>query len=170
MFIHRKINVIEHLRKQGAIIGSNCTILSGVDVFSTEAYLVEIGNNVLISTDVKFYCHDGAVAVLNRIRNEKNDLIEKIVIGSNCFFGHGATILRGTHIGDNCIIGAGAVVKGVFPSNSVIAGVPAKVICDIDTFYEKNKYKLLDLSKMTNEEKKEFLLQHFRERQNKSQK
>ena len=166
MLFHRKINVIKVLRERGAKIGENCTILSGVDVFSSEPYLVEIGNNVLISTDVKFYCHDGAIAVLNKIKGEHNDLVGKIIVGSNCFFGHGATILRGTHIGDNCIIGAGSVVKGKFSSNSVIAGVPAKIICDINTFYERNKNNLIDLHGFDKESKKRELLKYFESKSN----
>ncbi len=38
------------------------------------------------------------------------------------------TIIGDTEIGDNSVVAAGAVVKGVFPSGSVIGGVPARVI------------------------------------------
>ena len=51
-----------------------------------------------------------------------------IFIGNNIWIGAKATILDGTKIGDGSIIAAGAVVKGEFPQNSIIAGVPAKVI------------------------------------------
>ena len=58
-------------------------------------------------------------------------------IGNNVFIGEKATILMGTNIGDNCIIGANSLVKGDFPSNSVIAGNPAKVICTLEEYYNK---------------------------------
>ncbi len=166
MFFRRKVDVIDYLKKNGAKIGERCKILSGTDVFSTEPYLVEIGNDVLISTNVKFYCHDGSVSVLNKIRDEHKDLMGKIIVGSNCFIGHNVTILRGTSIGDNCIVGAGAVVKGNFPSNSVIAGVPAHVICDIDAFYERNKDSFVDVSSLNEKEKKEFLIKKFKKSNN----
>ncbi len=51
-----------------------------------------------------------------------------ISIGRNCWIGSKVTILDGVTIGDNCVIAAGAVVSRPMPSNSVIAGVPAKVI------------------------------------------
>ncbi|MBK7853121.1 MAG: acyltransferase [Bacteroidetes bacterium] len=51
-----------------------------------------------------------------------------IVIGKNCWIGSKVTILDGVTIGDNCVIAAGAVVNRDMPANSVIAGVPARVI------------------------------------------
>jgi acetyltransferase-like isoleucine patch superfamily enzyme len=51
-----------------------------------------------------------------------------IHIGNNCWIGSKVTILDGVEIGDGCIIAAGAVVTRSFPSNSVIGGVPAKLL------------------------------------------
>jgi len=51
-----------------------------------------------------------------------------IIIGKNCWIGAKATILDGTNIGDGCIIAAGAVVRGEILPNSIVGGVPAKVI------------------------------------------
>ena len=41
------------------------------------------------------------------------------------------TFLDGCVVGDNCVVAAGAVVKGIFPSNVIIGGVPAKVLKQI---------------------------------------
>lgn len=49
-------------------------------------------------------------------------------IGDNVYIGAGVKILGPVTIGDNCVIGAGAVVLTDIPANSVVAGVPAKVI------------------------------------------
>jgi acetyltransferase-like isoleucine patch superfamily enzyme len=51
-----------------------------------------------------------------------------ISIGRNCWIGSKVTILDGVSIGEGCIIAAGAVVTQSFPENSVIGGVPAKLI------------------------------------------
>ena len=51
-----------------------------------------------------------------------------IKIGKNCWIGSKVTILDGVTIGDNCVIAAGAVVTKSMPANSVIGGVPAKVL------------------------------------------
>jgi acetyltransferase-like isoleucine patch superfamily enzyme len=55
-----------------------------------------------------------------------------IKIGKNCWIGAKVTVLDGVTIGDNCVIAAGAVVTKSMPSNSVIGGVPAKVIRPIE--------------------------------------
>lgn len=54
---------------------------------------------------------------------------EEIRIGDDVWVGANVTILKGVHIGDGCIIAAGSVVvKGEYPSRSIIAGNPARVV------------------------------------------
>ena len=54
--------------------------------------------------------------------------IGHVKIGDHCWIGAGAVILANVELGDGCVVGAGAVVTKSFPSGSVIAGVPAKLI------------------------------------------
>ncbi len=51
-----------------------------------------------------------------------------IRIGKNCWIGAKVTILDGVKIGDNCVIAAGSVVNKSMPNNSVIGGVPARIL------------------------------------------
>lgn len=51
-----------------------------------------------------------------------------IKIGNNCWIGTRCIILPGVEIGDNCIVGSGAVVTRSFPANSIIGGVPARLL------------------------------------------
>ncbi len=61
----------------------------------------------------------------------------KVKIGNNVFIGMNSTILKNTTIGDNVIIGANSLVRGIIPSNCIIAGNPAKIICSLDDYYNK---------------------------------
>jgi acetyltransferase-like isoleucine patch superfamily enzyme len=51
-----------------------------------------------------------------------------ITIENGVFIGHGAIILPGAYLSEGCVVGANSVVKGRFESDTIIAGVPAKVI------------------------------------------
>jgi len=55
-------------------------------------------------------------------------------IGANTLVGMGATVLNGARIGRNCLIGAGALVAEgkVIPDNSLVVGVPGKVVRQLD--------------------------------------
>lgn len=66
------------------------------------------------------------------LRNRDDYRCSSISIGRNCWLGYGAVILPGVNLGDNITVGANAVVSKSFPSNCVIAGVPARVIRDLD--------------------------------------
>ncbi|HAP8953298.1 acyltransferase [Enterococcus faecium] len=67
-----------------------------------------------------------------------------VKIRNNVFVGENATILRNVTVGNNCIIAAGAVVTSDIPNNSVCAGIPAKLIMSMDSYYKKRKESLMD--------------------------
>lgn len=89
---------------------------------------LEIGDNCIIGP--YFSCHPE-----NHLFEDHHELIrlqgttrKGIRIGRNCWIGSKVTILDGVEIGDNCVIAAGSVVNKSMPSDTVIAGVPARVI------------------------------------------
>lgn len=55
-----------------------------------------------------------------------------ITLGKNIWVGSNATILQGVTIGDNAVVAAGAVVTKDVPANTIVGGVPARVIKRID--------------------------------------
>ncbi|GIP70909.1 sugar O-acetyltransferase [Lactiplantibacillus pentosus] len=59
-------------------------------------------------------------------------VVEPIKVERNAWIGAGAKILAGVTIGENAVVGAGAVVTKSVPANTVVAGVPAKVIKTIE--------------------------------------
>ena len=90
---------------------------------------IEIGKNVRIAPGVKIISanHD----LYNYDLYSKS---EPIVIGDNCWLGANCVILSGVKLGEHVIVGAGAVVTKSFPSNCIIAGVPAKIIKEIGEY------------------------------------
>lgn len=61
-------------------------------------------------------------------------IVHGCTIGRNSLVGMGASVLNDARIGENCIVGAGALVTEgkTFPDNSLIVGVPAKLMRTID--------------------------------------
>ncbi len=128
--------LVDFYRKQGgASIGTNCLICT--PVLTRESELISIGNNVTISTGVKFVTHDNSIKL---VRPGKSDLFGRITIGNNCFIGENSIIMYGVVIPDNTIVAAGSVVtKSVSESFKIIGGNPAKIIGDWDSYREKYK-------------------------------
>ena len=58
--------------------------------------------------------------------------LKSIHVKRNAWIGAGATILPGVTIGENAIVAAGAVVTRNVPPNSIVGGVPAKILKAID--------------------------------------
>ena len=150
--------VIELFRSRGVKIGNDCLIARNTS-FGSEPYLITIGNHVRVAMNVTFNTHDGGLWVIRELYPEyaQADKFGEIVIGNNCHIGWGATILPNVHIGDNVIIGAEAVVTKDVPSNSVVAGVPARHIENIDEYLSKTKPFFVNTKCMSAEEKKAFL-------------
>lgn len=128
---HEPVNAF--YRKKGMKVGENCLICTYL--LSKEPFLIEIGNNVTISTNVTFVTHDNCVKLLHP---KKSDLFGKIKICDNCFIGENSTILYGVTIPEKTIVAAGSVVTKSFTENEIIiGGNPAKKIGDWTTFKEK---------------------------------
>jgi len=115
----------DNLRARGVRIGHGCWILSRE--FSTEPWLIEIGNRVAIAGGVQFVTHE-AGAWLLREQYPGLQVFGRITIGDGCIIGMNAILLPGTRVGAGCIVGAGAVVKGDYPPGMVLAGNPARLI------------------------------------------
>lgn len=126
----------DYLRKWGKFyaIGEHCAIYPYTNI--TDPEYVLIGNNVRLS-NCTVLGHDASVVMLNRAFGTNLDRVGKVVLNDNVFVGHGAIILPGVTVGPNAIVAAGAVVSKDVPENSVVAGVPARVIGDVDLLVKK---------------------------------
>lgn len=120
-----------YARYIGVKIGTNCRIYT--KHFGTEPFLIEIGDNVTIAGDVKLVTHDGSGRLFEKIFRYR-----KIKIGNNVFIGMNSIVLLGVEIGNNVVVGAGSVLTKSVPSNSVVAGNPAKIISSFDDYVKRN--------------------------------
>ena len=103
-------------------INSQCYFMDGGDI--------TLGNHVFVGPYCGFYTASHPLDYSNRNKGLEKAL--PIVIGDNCWFGANVSIMPGVNIGSGCVIAAGSVVTKDMPENSMIAGVPAKVIKTID--------------------------------------
>lgn len=151
---------IKYLRKQGMKIGNNCRI--STMSFSTEPYLIEIGDHVAIASGTDLITHDGGIWGF-RSEFGHADIFGKIKIGNNVFIGNSCIILPNTIIGDNCIIGAGSVLRGKFPENSVIFGNPAKVVLktNVQRFLYLQNPGFLKTENLSGAKKTKLVKKHF---------
>ena len=120
-----KIGTFVEIQKN-AFVGKNCKISS--HTFICEGVHIEdnvfIGHNVTFIND-KFprsVNYDGSMQTDNDWR------VIETYIKSGASVGSSATIMCGVTVGENSIVGAGAVVTKDVPPNTVVAGVPAKIV------------------------------------------
>ncbi len=95
-------------------IGGSGGVEIGSDTIIGQFFTVHPENHIFLDIEKKI-----------RLQGTKR---KSIFIGKNCWIGAKVTILAGVTIGAGSIIAAGAVVNRSFPENSIIAGVPAKLI------------------------------------------
>lgn len=85
---------------------------------------ITIDDNVLIAPKVNLLSEGHPVSPENRHSLTPGH----IHIKKNAWIGAGATILPGVTIGENAVVAAGAIVSKDVPPNTIVAGIPAKVI------------------------------------------
>lgn len=137
------------LREHGIRIGKNFRMFNhnSIRIDISSPGLIEIGDNVALTADVTILSHDFCSWVFRYKYADYLPGRSMVKIGNNVYVGQRAIILRGVTIGDNVIIGAGSIVTKDIPSNSVVCGVPAKVVCDLDSYYAKRKGQAFQMAK-----------------------
>ena len=120
-----KIGTFVEIQKN-AFIGKNCKISS--HTFICEG--VHIEDNVFIGHNVTFINDKipRATNIDGSMQSESDWKVVETYIKKGASIGSSSTIMCGVTVGENAMVGAGAVVTKDVPSNTIVAGVPAKVI------------------------------------------
>lgn len=140
----------------GVNIGTN-NFIPDKDCWSSEPYLITIGNNCAITNGVRIFTHGGARVA--RMKYPDFDVFGKVTIGDWVYIGTNSLIMPGVTIGDGALIAAGSVVTKSIPSGVVVGGNPAKIISTVDNYIKNNVAFNLNSKRMSNEEKRVFLQQ-----------
>jgi len=120
-----KVGTFVEIQKN-ASVGKDCKISS--HTFICEG--VHIGDDVFIGHNVTFINdkHPRSVNPDGSMQTKEDWKVVETFVRNGASVGSSATILCGVTISEGAIVGAGAVVTKDVPPNSVVAGVPAKVI------------------------------------------
>ena len=106
----------------GMDIGRGVKISLNAKLDKTNPRGVHIGDDTYIAFDAAILAHD-----MSRLVHKD------VYIGQRCFIGARSIILPGVSIGDEVVVAAGAVVTRDVPSNSLVAGNPAKILREVHT-------------------------------------
>lgn len=96
--------------------------------FSAYQAPIWIGNGVQIAPNCAFYPYNHSMSPKEPISRQPLMSRGGIHISDDAWIGVGVIVLDGVRIGKGAVIGAGSVVTRDVPDNTIVAGVPAKVI------------------------------------------
>lgn len=114
----------------GCFANYGCTFLDVAPITLEDG--VWIGANVTLATPVHPYLADERLPQDYPDGHHDLEYASPIVIKKNCWICSSATICGGVTISENSIVAAGAVVTRDVPPNTIVGGVPAKVIRELD--------------------------------------
>lgn len=157
MSAYRKMfwSLEKQARYAGVTIGKGNFVASRF--WSTEAYLITVGDYCQITGGVKFFTHGGGDSV--RLKYPKFDTFGKVKIGNYVYIGNNALIMPGVTIGNNVLIAAGSVVTKSVPDNVVVGGNPARYISTTEEYINRNLKHNTNSKGMSQQEKKKMLLE-----------
>lgn len=116
------------------ISGNNCQILIGKNTTIRDANIgvaeanvsANIGDDCMLADGIDIRCSDSH-SIIDLKSNQRINYAKDINIGSHVWIGRNVQILKGVSVGKDSIIASGAILTKEYPSNSIIAGIPAQV-------------------------------------------
>jgi acetyltransferase-like isoleucine patch superfamily enzyme len=159
-----KGNRTKYLRSLGVKIGNDCQILNRPINYGSEPWLIEIGNKVTVTNGVFLLTHDASSRLFRESLTGSSKFGNRfgtVRVLDNCFIGINSIILPGVTIGPNSIVGAGSVVVKDVPPNTVVAGVPAREISDLEDYIKKYQERMVPIKAKNREDLRKELTLYF---------
>ena len=125
------------IERRGFRHGKNFNIEKGANIDRAFCNKISCGDNVTLAKDVYILAHDASMKKF--IGKAK---VGEVKIGNNVFIGAKSVVLPGVIINDNVVIAANSCVSHSIPSGEVWGGVPAKKICELDSYLEKHRNRM----------------------------
>lgn len=138
----------------GVKIGNNCLIATRN--WSSEPYLISIGNNVQLTNGVSIHTHGGGNSIRQYCPNF--DVFGKVIIEDWAYVGAYSQIMPGVTIGKGSIVAAGSIVTRSVPPNTIVGGNPARVIGTVEDYIQRNLKYNIGSKELGKEEKRKLLL------------
>lgn len=160
-FVIERINPVKYAKKIGVNMPQSGVHIYGHIMWSTEPWLISIGENVHLTDGIKFLTHDGGTLLYRKFVPDL-EITKPITIGNDVYIGNNVIILPGVSIGNNVVIGAGSIVSKNIPDNSVAVGIPARVIKSSEEYLDKIKKESLHLGNLKGQEKDKALMQYYK--------
>lgn len=110
----------------GIVIGDGCFLNRRCTLFADWGCAIRLGQNVWLGPEVMLWT--GTHEVGPKEQRCGRGISAPVVIGNGCWLGARATVLAGVTIGDGCVVGAAALVNKEMPPDSLVAGIPARVL------------------------------------------
>ena len=162
--IRRKIirmflSPVKYAKKVGVNCGEDLHIYGTVH-WGSEPWIITIGQNVHLTQGVSFLTHDAGILIFKKDYPDL-ELTKPITIGDDVYIGSNTLILGGVKIGNKVIIGCGSIITKDIPDNSVVVGVPGRVIKTADEYLEKAKLNSIHLGHLKGQEKDKALMEYY---------
>lgn len=103
------------------------TTIEGGHIAATEGQSIWIGSDSMFSYGIEIRNGDSH-PIFDMTSNERINSGKDIVIGHHVWLGSFVKILKGSRIGNGTVIGTGSIISGEFEQNSIVAGIPGRVI------------------------------------------
>jgi acetyltransferase-like isoleucine patch superfamily enzyme len=135
---NHKLRILENCKYKGGSIwflDSYCQIEIGKNTSIESAHLavtepnkkIIIGEDCMFSGGIEFRTGDSH-SIIDKETGKRINFAKDIIVGNHVWIGARSIILKGVNIGNNSIIATNSIVTKSVPNNSIVAGIPAKII------------------------------------------
>ena len=150
------------LQSKGMQIGRKVTLPASTWIDTPHCFLISIEDNCAFGENCAILAHDALSKLfIGTVR------LSRVRIKESSRIGMGTIILPGVSVGPRSIIGAGSVVTHDIPEGVVAAGNPAKVLCSLDEYLDRQrtqiesspkfKYSLYDINNLNSDRRAQML-------------